>query len=52
MVAKHLEEVQKYHTFTYTEAPQTQWRADEFTHQFKVSGTHYRGKFRPIGAFS
>ena len=52
MVAKHLEEVQKYHTFTYLEAPINNLRADEFTHQFSVSGTHYRGKFRPIGAFS
>ena len=51
-VAKHLEEVQKYHTFNYLEVPTDRWHADEFTHQFGISGTHYRGKFRAIGAFS
>jgi hypothetical protein len=52
MVAKHLEEVQKYHTFTYLENPMNNLRPDDFTHQFRVDGTHYRGKFRAIGAFS
>jgi len=52
MVAKHLEEVQKYHKFTYLQVPDDKWRTDDFTHQFSVSETHYRGKFRPIGAFS
>lgn len=50
MIAKHLEEVQKYHTFTYVETNAN--RPDEFTHQFAPTGTHYRGKFRAIGAFS
>lgn len=52
MVAKHLEEVQCYHTFDYVEAPVHNLRADQFTHNFSVTGTHYRGKFRPIGAFA
>ena len=43
MVAKHLEEVQKYHKFTYLEVPNDKWRTDDFTHQFSVSETHYRG---------
>lgn len=52
MVAKHLEEVQAYHTFEYLEKPQHDWRKDDETHAFKVTGTKYRGKFRPIGAFA
>lgn len=52
MVAKHLEECQAYHTFNYVEKASQEWRANEETHQFKVTGTHYRGKFRPIGAFA
>ena len=50
-VAKHLEEVQKYHQFNYVEAPTYALGKDNFTHRFKVSGVQYRGKFRPIGAF-
>lgn len=52
MVAKHLEEVQKYHTFSYLETPMDQWRSDDFTHQFRATGIKYRGKFRPLGAFA
>lgn len=52
MIAKHLEEVQAYHTFNYIEKSSQDWRVNEETHQFKVTGTHYRGKFRPIGAFA
>lgn len=52
MIAKHLESVMEYHSFNYIEKPTTQWKTDEFTHNFAPSATHYRGKFRPIGAFS
>lgn len=52
MIAKHLEEVQAYHTFNYIEKSSNDWLVNEETHQFKVTGTHYRGKFRPIGAFA
>lgn len=52
MVAKHLEECQAYHSFNYVEKNSLDWKPDQETHQFKVTGTHYRGKFRPIGAFS
>lgn len=52
MIAKHLEEVQAYHTFKHIERPSHEWHTDSETHQLKVTGTHYRGKFRPIGAFS
>lgn len=52
MVAQHLEEAQKYHSFNYIEKPSQQWTSDEFTHQFRATGTHYRGKFRPVGAFA
>lgn len=52
MIAKHLEEQQKYHTFDYIQIPENQWKKDDFTHSFRPIGTHYRGKFRPIGAFA
>lgn len=52
MVAKHLEEVQKYHTFDFKEKPIHSWHTDQETHQFQSIGTHYRGKFRAIGAFA
>ena len=41
-----------YHTFDYKEIPTPYWRADDFTHQFSVVGTHSRGRMRPIGVFS
>lgn len=52
MIAKHLEEVSKYHKFDYIQRPERQWHADEFTHHFAPTQTVYRSKFRPIGAFS
>ena len=52
MVAKHLEEVMKYHKYGYVEKPETHQRVDDFQQQFMPTETHYRGKFRPIGAFS
>lgn len=51
LVAKHLEETQKYHQFAYREKPTDILQTDSFTHSFSVSGVQYRGKFRPIGAF-
>lgn len=52
MVAKHLEDVMKYHTFSYLEKHQQTMAPDDFTHQFTVTGTTYRGKFRAVGAFA
>jgi len=52
MVANHLEEAQKFHTFGHVQKPPTHWQQDDFTHQFQPTGTHYRGKFRPLGAFA
>jgi hypothetical protein len=56
MVAKHLEECQKYHTFSQlaaTAEPVAMHSGDvESMRWFRPTGTHYRGKFRPIGAFS
>lgn len=52
MIAKHLEEGMKYHKFDFLQKPEGTWRPDEFTHQFAPTSTFYRGKFRPIGAFS
>jgi hypothetical protein len=52
MVAKHLEEAQKYHNFAYLENASTHLQKDGFTHSFGVSGVNYRGKFRAIGAFA
>lgn len=45
-------ESMKYHTFDYIQRPEPYWRSDEFTHQFQPTGTHYRGRFVPIGVFS
>lgn len=61
MVAKHLSgerdevtgiEVMKYHSFDYKQRPDSLWRKDDFTHDFSVIATHYRGKFSPMGAFN
>jgi hypothetical protein len=56
MIAKHLEEVQKYHTFTQvaSTAEPAAMTSDDCQNMkwFRPTGTHYRGKFRPIGAFS
>lgn len=51
LVAKHLEETMKYHTFTYVDIPAERWKVNDFTHRFKPTGTHYRAKFRSVGAF-
>lgn len=51
MVAKHLEEVQKYHRFDYVDRNQPNLQHGDFDKTFKVLDTHYRGKFRPIEAF-
>ena len=51
-VAKHLEEVMKYHTFSYIEKPTNKWRPGDSMEYFAPTGTHYRGKFRAIGAFA
>ena len=51
MVANHLEEAQKYHTFDYVQQPEQKWSKDHFTHEFQATGVTYRGKFRPLGAF-
>lgn len=56
MIAKHLEECQQYHTFTKVDA-----NADpgivrdnelETFKWFRPTATHYRGRFRAIGAFA
>lgn len=52
MVAKHLEECQKYHTFAYKDKRPDQKEALDFNEEFCVDKTHYRGKFRPIEAFA
>jgi hypothetical protein len=61
MVALHLSgerdpltgmEAMKYHSFDYLQSPETYWRPDQFTHQFGPTGTHYRGRFVPIGVFA
>jgi len=52
MIAIHLENVMKYHKFDYIERDSRDWKSDQFTHLLKPIATHYRGKFRPIGAFA
>lgn len=52
MVAKHLEEVQKYHKFKYHVDNVSMGQASSGDHGFSPFETHYRGKFRAIGAFS
>jgi hypothetical protein len=51
LVAKHLEETMKYHTFSFIDVPSERWKVNDFTHHFKPTGTHYRAKFRSVGAF-
>jgi len=41
----------QYHEFKHIEKTPKLWQKDDFTNQFTVTGTHSRGKFRPIGAF-
>ncbi len=45
-------ESMKYHTFNYIERPTNSLRSNEFMHQFSVTGTHYRGRFVPLGVFA
>jgi hypothetical protein len=52
MIAKHLEEVQQYHTFDHREKSPDQQQKLDYVENFCVTGTKYRGKFRPIGAFA
>jgi len=56
MIAKHLEECQKYHSFERLEGtsdPRPMAAHEvEAMRWFRPSGTHYRGKFRAIGVFS
>lgn len=52
MVATHLEDVQKFHKFSYIENDVSRWCPDSFMDTFSPTETHYRGKFRPIGAFA
>lgn len=51
-VAKHLEEVMKYHSFDFLEKPKERWRPGDQMENFAPVSTHYRGKFRAIGAFA
>jgi hypothetical protein len=51
-IAKHLEDCQKYHTFSHREKSVSEQRVDDFQYNFAATGTHYRGKFRAIGAFA
>ncbi len=51
-VAKHLEECMKYHTFDFLKIPESRWRPGDAMETFSPIGTHYRGKFRAIGAFA
>lgn len=51
-VAKHLEEIMKYHSFSFLEKPKERWRPGDEMEFFAPTGTHYRGKFRAIGAFA
>lgn len=61
MVAKHLSgekdqftgmQSMVYHKFDYREKPSHLWQPDQETHSFIPTGTSYRGRFRPLGAFS
>ncbi len=51
-VAKHLEEVMKYHKFDFIEKPKDKWRPGDAMESFTPVSTHYRGKFRAIGSFA
>lgn len=51
MIATHLEHAMKYHTFDYIEKPDFRKKKDDHVDEFSVTGTHYRGTFRAIGAF-
>jgi hypothetical protein len=60
MIAKHLSgekdeltgiQAMEYHSFNHLEKPSQIWQKDGETHQFTVTGTFSRGKFRALGAF-
>lgn len=52
MVAKHLSEIQKYHIFDYGAKPNQEiLKHGDFTHEFHVKETKYRGKMRPLGVY-
>lgn len=55
MIANHLEECQKYHTFSQIAqtAEPTPMKDNEVSSMkwFRPTGTHYRGKFRAVGSF-
>jgi len=52
MIAKHLEEAQVYHSFSEFHESSQPVHADAVLQQFRPTRTHYRGKFRPVGAFA
>jgi hypothetical protein len=56
MIAKHLEGVMQYHTFSEvginSDPPVCGSGEIECMDWFKPTGTHFRGKFRAIGSFS
>ena len=51
-VANHLEEVMKYHKFDYVPKAESQWVPGQSIEHFLPVSTHFRGKFRAIGAFA
>ena len=51
-IAKHLEDVQKYHRFDYKNKNSAALQHGEFEDTFESVETVYRGKFRPIEAFA
>lgn len=60
MIAKHLSgeideltgiKCMEYHSFNHLEKNPQMWQKDDYTHQFTVTGTYSRGKFRALGAF-
>ena len=60
MIAKHLSGEQEedtgikameYHSFNHIEKAPQLWQKDDHTHQFAVTGSYSRGKFRALGAF-
>ncbi len=61
MIAKHLSgevdestgmKAMEYHSFDHIQKQPQIWQKDDFTHQFSVTGTFSRGKFRALGAFT
>lgn len=52
MIAKHLEETMKYHSFEVISRPQEKWQKDQFAEDFRATGTQYRAKMRAVEAFN